>query len=411
MRRTTVLPLIAAGALVAALLPAAVFGLAGMSERAPGAVASRPPAGSPASATAAGPATAASPVTLAHSGRRAAPTAARPAAPATTVRHADGPSVRPIVRPDLHIKLGCALVRPDAPALTDALTIRPDIAPAIACRWTALEVDTLRGYQLWRAVDVPGGGPRELVATIPAGDPLRYVDTPVRRGHVYTYAVIGIAVDGSKLAVSNAVSVKVPPPAEALRMACELGSNGDQRGIACKWARAIHPAAAGYILWRSVDGGPREVIYRTGLDGRLGFFDTKIRPGHTFRYVVVVVDRAGHAVGYGGPEVVTVPPPADTLRMACELAAIGDQRGVACKWSAATHPVAAGYVLWRSVDDGPREAIYRIGLDGRQWYLDPDVKPGQTIRYSVVVVDKDGRAVGHGGPIVVEIPNLAPRDG
>jgi hypothetical protein len=158
------------------------------------------------------------------------------------------------------------------------------------------------------------------------------------------------------------------------------------------------------VLWRSVDGGAREKIHRTGLDGRRGIFDTDVKPGQTIRYAVVVVNKAGDRVGQGGPVTVRIPPRDETLKLACELASNGDQRGVACKWSEANHPAAAGYVLWRSVDGGAREKIHRTGLDGRRGFFDTDVKPGQTIRYAVVVVNKAGDRVGQGGPVTVRIP-------
>lgn len=417
MRRTALLPLIAAGALVTLLVPAAAFGLLGQSDpgsegAATGQTAGTPavdpsPVGTSTAAASTGANAASAPVVLAASGKRAMPSAARPAARALDVRPID----RPIDHPELHIRLGCALVTPDAASLTDALVVRPDVAPAVTCRWTALDVDAVRSYQLWRAIDVPGGYPRDLIATVPVGDPLRHVDTRISRGHIYTYAVVAVAGDGSKLAVSNPVAVKVPPAADALSLACVLTSNGDQRGVACKWSKATHPAAAGYQLWRSVDGGPREAIYKTGLDGRRGFFDTKIKPGQTIRYAVIVVDRAGRVVGHGGPVAVRIPPPADALRMACALASQDDRPVVACKWTEASHPAAVGYVLWRSVDGGARKAIYRTGLDRRPGFIDRDVKPGQSIRYSVVVVDKSGQTVGYGSPVVVKIPALAPVGG
>jgi hypothetical protein len=61
-------------------------------------------------------------------------------------------------------------------------------------------------------------------------------------------------------------------------------------------------------------------------------------------------------------------------------------------------------VLWRSVDGGPREAVYRVGEDGRRSFFDTDVKPGQHIRYAVVAVNAHGRIVGVGGPDRVAIP-------
>ena len=52
----------------------------------------------------------------------------------------------------------------------------------------------------------------------------------------------------------------------------------------------------------------------------------------------------------------------------------------------------------------PREAIYRVGEDGRRSFFDTDVKPGQAIRYAVVAVNASGRIVGVGGPDRVVIP-------
>ena len=100
----------------------------------------------------------------------------------------------------------------------------------------------------------------------------------------------------------------------------------------------------------------------------------------------------------------TISPVREHLRMACAFVWGEDHRGVACKWSEAKHPKAAGYVLWRSVDGGPRERIYRTGLDGRRHFLDTDVKRGQTIHYAVIVVDKHGHRIGRGGPVEVRIP-------
>ena len=78
-----------------------------------------------------------------------------------------------------------------------------------------------------------------------------------------------------------------------------------------------------------------------------------------------------------------------------------------CRWSDAVRDSAVRYVLWRSVDGGPREAIYRVHEDGRRSFLDTDVKPGQVIRYAVVALNASGRIVGYGGPDRVVIPAWA----
>jgi hypothetical protein len=194
------------------------------------------------------------------------------------------------------IRLGCALVRTH------------HTGPAVKCHWSAVEADDLRGYKLWRARDVPGHGPRVLIAKVAAGERLRHLDRHVRRGHFYTYAVVAKATDGSTLAISPAVSVWIPARHDHLRMACGLATaHGENRGVACKWSGAKHPAAAGYVLWRKVDGGPRERIYRTGLDGRRSFLDTDVERGEKIRYGVSVVTEKGRHVGKGGPVVVWIP--------------------------------------------------------------------------------------------------------
>jgi hypothetical protein len=183
----------------------------------------------------------------------------------------------------------------------------PDVAPAIKCRWSALDSPRVLVYQLWRIKDAADGGTRRLIARILSGDAPRFRDTRVKAGHTYTYRVVARAASGRRIAASRLVTVRIPLPDEVLRMACALGSAGDQRGVVCNWSEAMHPRAAGYVLWRSVDGGAREKIYRTGLDGRRGFLDTKVRPGQSIRYAVVVVNRLGHKVGKGGPVVVNIP--------------------------------------------------------------------------------------------------------
>jgi hypothetical protein len=203
---------------------------------------------------------------------------------------ADGLAVTDAAR----IRLGCAVKRYHA-------------APVVVCRWSGVESQKLRGYKLWRTVGAPGTHERRLIAKIPADARLRHVDARVRRGHVYTYVVVAVAKDGSKLAVGGPVVVRVPGRHHALRFVCAVGVHGDDLGVGCKWSESKRPAAVGYVLWRSVDGGAREAIYRAGLDGPRHFFDTEVERGQTIRYAVIAVDKAGHRVGKGGPVVVRIP--------------------------------------------------------------------------------------------------------
>ncbi|MFP5341741.1 MAG: hypothetical protein ACLGIJ_02270 [Candidatus Limnocylindria bacterium] len=207
-------------------------------------------------------------------------------------------------RPAVSITLGCTVVRRDG-AASDSL-LGPEYRVAVACRWSRPEDARVRAYKLWRIKD---GGTRTLIAVVPASQPLRYLDTRVSFGHRYTYAVVGVKANGVAVAVSKPVTVRLPPGAETIRLGCALGAVDDKRGVICAWSEARHPAAAGYVLWRSVDGGARQAVHRTGLDGRRAFLDTDVRRGQVIRYAVVVVDEAGHPVGLGGPVVVRIPSP------------------------------------------------------------------------------------------------------
>ena len=203
------------------------------------------------------------------------------------------------------IRLGCVLIQPDATPTTDSVV--PDVAPAITCRWSAVDSPRVFVYQLWRIRDAADGGSRRLIARVRPGDALRYRDVRVKAGHTYTYKVVARAASGRKIAASRLVTVRIPRPDEVLRMACAPATVGDRQGVVCKWSEATHPRAARYVLWRSVDGGAREKVFRTGLDGRRWHFDTDVEAGQTIRYAVVVKSRAGHRVGLGGPVVVEIP--------------------------------------------------------------------------------------------------------
>ena len=244
MRRTLLIPLAAAALLLATLLPATA---------------------------------------LASSGATEGSTLATPAVTGT------------LATSDLaRIRLGCSITRYHA-------------VPAVLCRWSGVEATNLRGYRLWRTVGAPGAHVRRLIGKISADARLRHLDTGVRRGRTYTYVVVAIAKDGSRLAVGGPVAVRIPSRHHALRFVCTVRAAADQVGVGCRWSASKAPAAVGYILWRSVDGGTREAIYRTGLDGPRRFFDTDVTAGQRIRYAVTAVDGAGHRVGRGGPIVLRIP--------------------------------------------------------------------------------------------------------
>lgn len=139
----------------------------------------------------------------------------------------------------------------------------------------------------------------------------------LRRAALVTAIALGLlavpslaAADG--LSAETARPVPVAERPEQLRFGCRLvradteRPDVHRRGIACRWSATQQRNAAGYVLYRSVDGGAREVVYRGGLE-RTRFLDTEVRPGHRYTYAVVVVDADGEPLGGGGPDTVGFP--------------------------------------------------------------------------------------------------------
>lgn len=191
------------------------------------------------------------------------------------------------------ITLGCALVIPVPNSTT----------PRIVCRWTALEGAAVAEYRVWRRVD---GGTARLIARVAPTAPLRHADFAIRPGHAYSYRIVARGADGTRLGASDLVTVRVRAP-EALRFNCFYKIDATVEGVACSWGASTRPAAARYVLFRSVDGAAREAIYRTPLYGRRSFLDTDVASGQSIRYAVVALAADGRVVGVSRVDTVLVP--------------------------------------------------------------------------------------------------------
>lgn len=194
--------------------------------------------------------------------------------------------------------------------VTCSLVVQNVFGPAAprranVCTWVAPAGITVATYRVWRVVD-RNPATRTLLAGIPATQRLRYADFALRAGHDYTYFVTGIGEAGTRVAVSNRVTIHVGRTLEKLAMSCAL-TTGDVKAVACRWSAATRPNAARYHLVRSVDGAARQRIYNVWLHGRRSFTDVDVKPGQTIRYAVLAVTSTGRVVSIGGPIVVAIP--------------------------------------------------------------------------------------------------------
>lgn len=201
------------------------------------------------------------------------------------------------------------------------------------------------------------------------------------------------------------------PDLAAIKLGCglvvpnPLSPIAPNRAIVCRWNAPEGVTVKTYRLWRSVDAGQRHLLAAIPGDGTLRFADRNIRTGHAYHYLVVGIGAEGARVAKSAVVTVRVPRAPQPLAFNCVVVIDAGDTSARCHWSDTSRPAAVGYVLWRSVDGGAREAIYRVGEDGRRSYVDRDLEPGQTIRYAVVALDAHHRIVAFGGPDRVVIPD------
>jgi hypothetical protein len=201
------------------------------------------------------------------------------------------------------------------------------------------------------------------------------------------------------------------PTVPTLNLTCalvhQLPFNAKPANV-CKWTASADSTVKAYRVWRSVDGRARVLIATVTPAEVLRHADWLIRPGHVYSYRVVAVGTNGARVGVSNLAKVRYARAAEKLWFNCAYVIDGAVSGVKCNWAAADRPAAVRYVLFRSIDGAPREAVYRTRLNGKRMFLDTGVAAGQTVRYAVVALDVHGRIVSVGGPDKVVVPTLAP---
>ena len=161
---------------------------------------------------------------------------------------------------------------------------------------------------MWKTVDAGLGRPRHLIARVTPDQPLRIVDHHIRRGHTYTYRVVAIGTDGSRVGVSNAESLRVGWRAEKIGLNCAYVIDAARQGVACHWAKADRPGAARFVLVPL--GRRRRRASRStarALNGRRSYFDTDVAAGQSIRYKVFALAADGRIVGVSRADTVLVP--------------------------------------------------------------------------------------------------------
>lgn len=228
-----------------------------------------------------------------------------PAGAATAGRDADDRPVRDAAIDRAHdierLRLHCAA------RITDRATDKSTSGAAVVgCEWSAPTSTRAAGVRLWR-LDPAVDDHRRVVFRTGDLEVTTFTDTKVRRGHVYAYAVQALSSSGRVVGQSEVVRVHVPgdTDVEVLRLQCRLGPA--REAIGCRWSRPEHREAAVVTLWRSVDGGPREIVERFRPDGPNTYRDPVPAGASRVTYAVIATSSSDRIVARSRPETVRIP--------------------------------------------------------------------------------------------------------
>ena len=182
----------------------------------------------------------------------------------------------------------------------------------VTCRWSSPNSDRASAVRLVR-VQVGSSHGREVVYRSSNLEITEYLDAPVRPGHRYVYVVQAISHSGRVVGSSRPVAVAVPPiepPAvEQMRLNCaqgELGSATERVHVGCEWSLPQQGVARTVTLWRSVDGGGRQIVASFAHPFESAYRDVVPAGSRSVVYAVIATDGDGRIVARSRPETVVL---------------------------------------------------------------------------------------------------------
>jgi len=147
------------------------------------------------------------------------------------------------------------------------------------------------------------------------------LDKTIRFGETYEYRaqrVSRVSVDGTIQELAGELSppvqiaaVDVFPPAVPVGLVAIVtpAENGAETAIDLSWEPDAEPDLAGYSVYRREEDGPWERISPVKPVVGPAFHDTRVQPGHTYRYAVSAIDQGGHESARSAETQETVPNP------------------------------------------------------------------------------------------------------
>ncbi len=275
-----------------------------------------------------------------------------------------------------------------APAPAQPLDLRAySLQPrSVPLSWRAPEDPTLVGYQVQRSPS--SQGPFESVARLEGRDATVWVDRELGDLRVLYYRVAGVnqaGAVGSPTAAVRAVTKPEPLPPFHLRVVEQrLGVNQ------LAWQPNVEPDLAGYRLLRRRGGDAPELVAALAPD-ETSALDASVGADEEVAYGLVAVDREGlesaaaplglTSVGYG-------------------LRAQARPDGVVLRWNPRSEE---GWERARVLRDGSLRPS-ELGVVAGAEFLDRDVEPGRSYRYTIVLERGEEFRAPPSSPLEVTVP-------
>lgn len=209
--------------------------------------------------------------------------------------------------------------------------------------------------------------------------------------------------------ISIMVTPDVTPPTAPSQFKANFNSSTGQVNLSWQ-AGTDNLGVSGYQLSRSTLAGLSFQVIASVNSATLSFDDKQISAGKTYYYRIQTFDNPKNYSTSASASTKTyivdkTAPTAPTLKAVVRK----NGRSAEIRWTNSTDDVAIkGYLLYKNnVQITPNSAYatgFKIGTDGKPWYNETAVQPGQTYSYRVVAQDTSGNLSTNSNTSSITVP-------
>jgi len=274
---------------------------------------------------------------------------------------------------------------PEAPEDLRAYSRQPRAVPL---SWRASDDLNVVGYRVERSPTA--SGPFELLAEIDGRHQTIYVDRGLGDLRVFYYRVVAVNAAGGLGEASDpvrAVTKPEPLPPIGLRTLSQaLGANQ------VTWEPNVEEDIAGYRLYRTLEGVDSAALVASLDAGETTATDAAVGAGQRVSYALVAIDRDGLESD-----------PSDPIEVESEgygLSATVRPDGVHLEWKDRSDEGFRGGHVFRTALLQNKN----LGFSLENRFVDTEVRPGATYRYTVVLERLNQTLAPRSAPVEISIP-------